>query len=87
MGGQMSADEKLALRRDLKALQGTNVNEFFEHLPRDMLFVFRSTNLTRSLNKELGGNSRDMKLDLLLWRRPPSMSRNDGKRAPNHDLR
>ncbi|KAF0774618.1 hypothetical protein AaE_001681 [Aphanomyces astaci] len=58
MGGQMSADEKLALRRDLKALQGTNVNEFFEHLPRDMLFVFRSTNLTRSLNKELGGNSR-----------------------------
>ncbi|ETW08547.1 Atypical/ABC1 protein kinase, variant [Aphanomyces invadans] len=58
MGGQMSAEEKQALRQDLKSLQGTNVNEFFEHLPRDMLFVFRSTNLTRSLNKDLGGNSR-----------------------------
>ncbi|KAF0719152.1 Aste57867_1242 [Aphanomyces stellatus] len=58
MGSQMSAADKKALRDDLKALQGSNVNEFFEHLPRDMLFIFRSTNLTRSLNKELGGNSR-----------------------------
>ncbi|CAK4078203.1 unnamed protein product [Aphanomyces euteiches] len=58
MGGQMSAEDKQALREDFKKLQGSDVNEFFEHLPRDMLFVFRSTNLTRSLNKELGGNSR-----------------------------
>lgn len=30
-----------------------------EYLPRDMLFVFRVSNLVRSLNLELGGTSRD----------------------------
>ena len=34
-------------------------NKFMESLPRDFLFVLRSTNIVRSLNKDLGGTSRD----------------------------
>ena len=36
-----------------------DVNKFMESLPRDFLFVLRSTNIVRSLNKDLGGTSRD----------------------------
>ena len=36
-----------------------DINKFMESLPRDFLFVLRSTNIVRSLNKDLGGSSRD----------------------------
>ena len=36
-----------------------DVNVFMESLPRDFLFVLRSTNIVRSLNKDLGGTSKD----------------------------
>lgn len=34
-------------------------SEFMQRLPRDMLFVFRTTGLVRSLNLALGGTTRD----------------------------
>ncbi|OQR98991.1 glycoside hydrolase [Achlya hypogyna] len=58
LAGQISAEDRAAIVKDLQALERGNVTEFLETLPRDMLFVLRSTNLTRSLNKELGGTSR-----------------------------
>ena len=36
-----------------------DVNKFMENLPRDMLFVLRTLNIVRSLNKSLGGSSRE----------------------------
>lgn len=35
------------------------VTDFLEQLPRDMLFVFRTNNMIRALNKDLGGSTRD----------------------------
>lgn len=35
------------------------MTDFLEQLPRDMLFVFRTNNMIRSLNKDLGGSTRD----------------------------
>lgn len=32
--------------------------DFMEQLPRDMLFVFRTNNMIRALNKDLGGSTR-----------------------------
>ncbi|KDO32818.1 atypical/ABC1/ABC1-B protein kinase [Saprolegnia parasitica CBS 223.65] len=58
LAGQISAADRAAIIQDLKALERGDVTAFLETLPRDMLFVLRSTNLTRSLNKELGGSSR-----------------------------
>lgn len=34
------------------------MTDFLEQLPRDMLFVFRTNNMVRALNKDLGGSSR-----------------------------
>ncbi|OQR81856.1 glycoside hydrolase [Thraustotheca clavata] len=58
LAGQISKEDREAIMKDLKSFERSNVNEFLETLPRDMLFVLRSTNLTRSLNKDLGGTSR-----------------------------
>ena len=35
-----------------------DVNAFLERLPRDMLFVMRTWSLVRSLNRALGGTTR-----------------------------
>jgi aarF domain-containing kinase len=34
-----------------------NINELLENLPRELLFVLRTTNLIRSINKDLGANT------------------------------
>ena len=42
----------------MEKFKGTTMgdgNKFMESLPRDFLFVLRSTNIVRSLNKDLGG--------------------------------
>jgi hypothetical protein len=40
-------------------LYHTKKNDFFQALPRDMLFLLKTENHVRSLNKELGGTSLD----------------------------
>ena len=54
----MTLSERKKLRQDLKQFNITDIGEFMKVLPRDMLFVFRISNLVRSLNKELGGSKR-----------------------------
>ena len=49
--GRLSPEERRDLKQELKKLDLTNVTEFMKLLPRDMLFVFRITNLVRALNK------------------------------------
>ncbi|CAM9783960.1 unnamed protein product [Choristocarpus tenellus] len=52
------------------------MNAFLETLPRDFLFVVRTSDLVRSLNKELGGTSRDRLVTL-------AESATRGLRIPN----
>lgn len=39
----------------LREFKLAEINEFMESLPRDMLFVLRTSNLVRALNYDLGG--------------------------------
>ncbi|TMW59501.1 hypothetical protein Poli38472_004570 [Pythium oligandrum] len=59
LASKMSLDEREKLTEELRKLQVTDVNGFIQHLPRDMLFVFRTNNMIRALNKDLGGSTRD----------------------------
>jgi aarF domain-containing kinase len=54
----MSAEERRALRARFEGLGAQDVNLFLERLPRDMLFVMRTWALVRSLNRKLGGTTR-----------------------------
>ncbi|RLN98417.1 hypothetical protein BBJ28_00013772 [Nothophytophthora sp. Chile5] len=54
----MSEDERQKLGEDLGKMRFSNVADFLEQLPRDMLFVFRTNNMIRALNKDLGGTTR-----------------------------
>ncbi|RQM17064.1 hypothetical protein DD237_001177 [Peronospora effusa] len=60
----MSESERKKLSDDLKSMRfsnhhyGKQVTDFLEQLPRDMLFVFRTNNMIRGLNKDLGGTTR-----------------------------
>jgi hypothetical protein len=52
--------ERQALRdRYSGVASAAYVNSFLESLPRDMLFVLRTGDLVRGLNKALGGTSRE----------------------------
>ncbi|KAH7461464.1 Secreted RxLR effector protein 27 [Phytophthora ramorum] len=55
----MSESERKKLSEDLKSMRVSNISDFLEQLPRDMLFVFRTNNMIRSLNKDLGGTTRE----------------------------
>ena len=57
-GARMSAGERARVRERLKATTAADVNAFLERLPRDLLFVMRAWALVRSLNRSLGGTSR-----------------------------
>ena len=59
LGDRMSKEERQKLREKFKGTTMGDVNVFMESLPRDFLFVLRSTNIVRSLNKDLGGTSKD----------------------------
>jgi len=59
LGGKMSKAEIEDLKRRYADVTARQVNAFMQRLPRDLLFVMRSTNMVRSLNLELGGTSRD----------------------------
>jgi hypothetical protein len=58
LGSRMSAEERRALRARFEGLGAQDVNLFLERLPRDMLFVMRTWALVRSLNRKLGGTTR-----------------------------
>ncbi|KAG6622292.1 Atypical/ABC1 protein kinase [Phytophthora cinnamomi] len=59
LDASMSESERKALSEDLKSMRFSNITDFLEQLPRDMLFVFRTNNMIRALNKELGGTTRE----------------------------
>mmetsp|Transcript_17252 Transcript_17252/g.22570 ORF Transcript_17252/g.22570 Transcript_17252/m.22570 type:complete len:588 (+) Transcript_17252:225-1988(+) len=59
MGGQMSKEQRKKLKERFKDVTHGEVNAFMKRLPRDMLFVSRTTNIVRSLNKGLGGSTRE----------------------------
>ncbi|RLN47085.1 hypothetical protein BBJ29_002501 [Phytophthora kernoviae] len=54
----MSESERKEMKEDLSGIRFSNVSDFLEQLPRDMLFVFRTNNMIRALNKDLGGTTR-----------------------------
>lgn len=55
----MSPAEREELTKDLGSIRFSNVSDFLEQLPRDMLFVFRTNNMIRALNKDLGSTTRE----------------------------
>jgi len=58
IGTNMSAEERQAIRERYRSVGAADVNAFLESLPRDMLFVMRTWSLVRSLNRRLGGTTR-----------------------------
>lgn len=58
-GTRMTPEERASARAKFSHVTARDVNEFLEQLPRDLLFVYRCTNIVRSINKTLGGTSRD----------------------------
>ena len=60
MGGRMSAAERAKVRADFSGrTDAKTIQRTLEGLPRDLLFVYRCTNIVRSINKTLGGTSYD----------------------------
>jgi aarF domain-containing kinase len=57
-GSRMSSAEVERLRQKYSKVTQADLNAFMKALPRDLLFVSRSTNMVRALNLELGGTSR-----------------------------
>ncbi len=59
MGKRISEEERKALETKYKQILSPEaVNIFLQALPRDLIFIFRTTDLLRGLNKDLGGSSR-----------------------------
>ncbi|KAF9436615.1 hypothetical protein BGZ76_003456 [Entomortierella beljakovae] len=57
IGEGMSAEQKQDLKSSMKDVTMADVFEFLESLPRDMLLVFRTINLTRGIHHQLGGDN------------------------------
>lgn len=58
IGATLTPDERARLRARYGKLGASDVNAFLERLPRDFLFVMRTWALVRSLNRALGGTTR-----------------------------
>ena len=58
IGTRGSAEERDRVRQKLRQLSVADVSSFLERMPRDMLFVMRTWALVRSLNRALGGTTR-----------------------------
>lgn len=59
LGSRMSNEERSRLRKQMMQLRFADVSGFFERMPRDMLFVMRTWAYVRSLNRALGGTTRN----------------------------
>ncbi|KAF9909965.1 hypothetical protein BX616_011010, partial [Lobosporangium transversale] len=57
IGESMTAEQKQEVRSTMKNVTMADFFEFLEVLPRDMLLVFRTINLTRGIHKQLGGEN------------------------------
>ncbi|KAF9408133.1 hypothetical protein BGZ94_002434, partial [Podila epigama] len=57
IGEGMTLEQKTTLRSSLKNVTMAEVFEFLEVLPRDMLLIFRTVNLTRGIHQQLGGDN------------------------------
>ncbi|KAF9303999.1 hypothetical protein BGZ74_002619 [Mortierella antarctica] len=57
IGEGMTTEQKTNLRSSLKNVTMAEVFEFLEILPRDMLLIFRTVNLTRGIHQQLGGDN------------------------------
>ncbi|KAI7830448.1 ABC1 family-domain-containing protein [Gamsiella multidivaricata] len=57
IGEGMTAEQKKELRSSMKNVTMAEVFEFLEVLPRDMLLIFRTINLTRGIHQQLGGEN------------------------------
>ncbi len=59
LGKRISEEERKSLETKYRRIVSPEaLNEFLQALPRDLIFVFRTTDLLRGLNKDLGGTSR-----------------------------
>ncbi len=59
LGKRISEEERKSLETKYKQIASPEaVNEFLQALPRDLIFVFRTIDLLRGLNTDLGGTSR-----------------------------
>ncbi|KAK3846685.1 MAG: ABC1 family-domain-containing protein [Linnemannia gamsii] len=57
IGEGMTVEQRQEIRSSLKNVTMAEVFEFLEVLPRDMLLVFRTINLTRGIHQQLGGEN------------------------------
>lgn len=57
IGEGMTAAQRTQIRSSMKNVTMAEVFEFLEILPRDMLLVFRTINLTRGIHQQLGGEN------------------------------
>ncbi|KAG0223136.1 hypothetical protein BGW42_006085 [Actinomortierella wolfii] len=57
IGEGMTEAQKSKVRSNLKGVTMADIFEFLETLPRDMLLVFRTINLTRGIHQQLGGEN------------------------------
>ncbi|KAF9351219.1 hypothetical protein BGX26_010726 [Mortierella sp. AD094] len=57
IGEGMTASQRQEVRSSMKNVTMADVFEFLEVLPRDMLLVFRTINLTRGIHQQLGGDN------------------------------
>lgn len=53
----MTKKQQQEVRSSMKNVTMADVFEFLESLPRDMLLVFRTINLTRGIHQQLGGEN------------------------------
>ena len=67
VGGRMSDAERQDLKDKYKGVTAGDINRFMQSLPRDMLFVLRTNDIVRSLNKSLGGTSRSRFITMGEW--------------------
>ena len=59
LGQKMSKRERRTLRERYRNVSAERINNFVRSLPRDMLFVLRTMSIVRSLNRELGGTTKE----------------------------
>jgi hypothetical protein len=52
----MTPEQRKTLRNSYKSVKFSDIMDFFESLPRDMLFAMRVGNLVRGIHKDLGGD-------------------------------
>ena len=87
IGARLSAEDRQTLRTRYGKVGAADVNAFLERLPRDMLFVMRTWSLVRSLNRELGGTTRERLLIISEHAAAGALRADDLKEADQEPMR